>query len=227
MALYTNSASTSDFTLNFIRFCSILVRLTFPEIVQIFNGLPHYISVFWFILGEDIHLYTKRTFLKMQNITISKQFYIILAWCFGLFLGLHIIPAVLFANNRMLLANISYERNYSFLFLVSFVYIWASHYSIRHNKMFILPILCLVKATLLGFSIFLIGCRFSSGGWLALLLFLFSDIVSACLFLWFWLQKGTGYRNDLRKNTIILCIILLAAISIDRFILTPFLYKLF
>ncbi len=172
-------------------------------------------------------MHNKRTFINLQNIIMSKQFYIILAWCFGLLLGLHIIPLIVCANNRLIHANFSFERNYSFLLLSTFVLISASHFCMRHEKMFIIPIFCLIKATLFGFSIFLIGHRFPSGAWLALLLFLFSDIVSACLLLWFWLQKGRGNKNHLRKKTIFLCTIFLATIFIDRFILTPFLYKLF
>lgn len=172
-------------------------------------------------------MHTNRAFLSKFFRRRNIQFYIIFTWCFGLFWGLHIIPMQFSDHVRQLEMDIPVSRNIPLLFILLFVPLAITLIAIHRKKVFLLPALCLIKATLFGFSLYLICMRFSSGSWLAVFLFLFADIVSVCLLLSLWLQQGDSNMKHFIIDAVTACCILIAACCVDGFILTPFLQKIF
>lgn len=211
--------------MNLRNFCSILVRLTIFQNLFISHGMPHYIPVFGTFLQEGIHLRTKRAILNMVFSHCDLRFYIILSWCIGLILGLHIIPLSFHRLNLALHSDYSGHRHFLSLLLTSFIPLMLTFFCIQFKKVYILPILCFLKATFFGFSLFLMRVYFSSGAWLAAILFLFTDLVNVCLLLWFWLRQGKSSTVTVRKDTIILSAILICTCCFDHFAISPFLQR--
>ena len=154
------------------------------------------------------------------------QFYIILSWLLGLFVGLHIFPSLFLSQDHKLQLNVSVQQNFLLLLVFSCAPIAVTHLCIRHNAANLLPIFCLIKSTLLGFSLFLLKIRFASGAWLAAILFLFTDVVNSSLLLWFWLKNKSRDRDTLRKHTAIYIVALIIVCFIDRFVIAPFILKI-
>ena len=202
------------------------MRLTIFQNHLISHGMPHYIPVFGSFLQEGIHLYAKRLILNMVFNHRNLQFYIILSWCFGLYLGLHIIPLTFPQPNLTLHDGFSGHLHLLSLLLTTFIPFTLTHICIQCKKKGILPILCFLKATFFGFSLFIMRICFSSGAWLAAILFLFTDLVNICLLLWFWLRQGKSNTITVRKDTIIFSTILIFACFFDHFAISPFLQRI-
>ena len=213
--------------MNSSRIYSILVRLTIFQNCVFSYGLPHHASVFMVNLGEDIHLYTKGAILNVLSPRRIIRFYIILAWVFGLFMGLHIIPRLFPASNCQLNLYAPLKQGFPLPLVLSFLLISATHICLYYNKSGFLLLLCLLKSVLFGFSLFLVSNSFASGAWLAVILFLFTDMMNVCLLLWFWLRHSVHGTDHLFKDTSIYIGALIVASSFDHFSLTPFLQKFF
>lgn len=192
----------------------------------IINGMPHLRLEFNVILGEDIHLHNKN---RIFSFLIGQQifrFYIILAWLLGLFVGLHIFPSLFLPQNRQLQIYVTPQQDFLLLLVFSYVPMAVTHICIHRKIVHLLPIVCLLKSSFFGFSLFLLRIRFTSGAWLAAILLLFTDIVNASLLLWFCLKRGANDENTLRKDTAIYIVALLISCSFDRLVLAPFILKI-
>ena len=206
---------------------SILVRLTIFQNYVFSYGLPHYTSVFMVILGEDIHLHTKRAILNVLSPRCNIRFYVILAWLFGLLVGLHIIPSLFPTSNWQLNLKAPLKQSFPLPLALSFLLISATLICLHCNKLFFLPMLCLLRSVFFGFSLFLVSNCFASGAWLAVVLYLFSDAINICLLLWFWLRHSVHKNYHLSKDTAIYIGAVIVAASFDYFFLTPFLQKIY
>lgn len=153
------------------------------------------------------------------------QFYIISCWCIGIFLGLHIIPSYLFVESWII--HLQANQNFLLLLILSLLPIILTWLLIRFHLVQLLPLLCLLRAAVYGFSLAVIFFSFSGGAWLARILFLYTDTLNACLLLWFWLSSSNQSTARTQKNALIIALIAVFNCCIDHFILTPFLQKLF
>lgn len=188
--------------------------------------MPHYIPVFGSFLQEGIHLYAKRSIWNMVFNHRNLQFYIILSWCFGLYLGLHIIPSSFSQWSLTLHNGFTGHLHLLSSLLTAFIPFMLTLICIQRRKRVGLPILCFLKATFFGFSLFIMRICFSSGAWLSAILFLFTDLVNICLLLWFWLRQGKSNTITVRKDTIIFSTILIFACFFDHFAISPFLQRI-
>ena len=164
---------------------------------------------------------------KNPDLKSNLRFYIIFSWCCGLFLGLHIIPHIYGATTWRFAAEMIHRSGFVPLLIIGFAPIALSYLLYRHNRMWILPFLCFLKALFFGFVLFLLFARFSSATWLAQGLILFADSVDVCLFLWFCLRQSSGKNTNIRFDITILAAIHVLCCLFDSFILSPFLFRLF
>ena len=168
----------------------------------------------------------KNALLKKALLSRSLQFYIILTWVLGIFMGLHIIPMLTGDICWKLADNILSHRHFAFLLVSGFVPIALSVLCVLQSKANMLPVLCFIKSVFFGFSISLVASRFSSGTWLAKILYLFTDSVNVCLLLWFWLRQGIT-KHYIRRDAIILTAVHIFCCTFDCFVLSPFILRLF
>lgn len=168
----------------------------------------------------------KRPILISSFFRRNIQFYIILTWCAGLFAGLHIVPAFFSAHDAEIYGNASMRQSFPLLLFLAFLPHGLTFACVHFQKVMLLPFLCLLKALSFGFSLFLLGKHFLSGSWLAVILFLFTDLVNICLLLWSWLRQGRTVTKYCKKDIFMLCSVLLAACIFDSFAITPFLQKI-
>lgn len=165
--------------------------------------------------------------LKRAKLKSNLRFYIIISWCCGLFLGLHIIPHLSDATTWNFTTESLNHRNFIHLLLIGFAPIVLSYLIFQNRKIWVLPILCFLKALFFGFSLFLLYARFPSAMWLAQALILFADSVGVCLFLWFCLRQSSGKNTNIHFDITILAVIHVLCCLFDSFILSPFLLRLF
>lgn len=162
-----------------------------------------------------------------SRLQIFFRFYIILAWCFGLVIGLHIIPSRITGDNWSLKTAGPTQGSFAVLFLISILPFVLSIVFAKRKQTLFLVLMCFLKAILYGFCLSLIHNRFAAGAWLGRILFLLTDTVSTCILLWFFLCYGANYGSRAKKAAVFSFFVLLFVCSFDSFALTPFLHSLF
>lgn len=172
-------------------------------------------------------MHTKSTSLRCMLHNFGSRFYIISAWLLGLILGLHIIPALMEQGGTLSTVHLPERRYFLAWWLSSGLPLLLAVIFVRLNRLFALPFLCLSKALLLGFSLFILSKRFSSGSWLAMLLFMFPDIVSSCLLLWFLFRQREGKQFRFLTDTAVILLSQSAVLCFDFYFVAPFLQTLF
>ena len=89
-------------------------------------------------------------------------------------------------------------------------------------------LLCLfafVRAFLLSCILFGVAIAYGSAGWLIGFLFLFSDILSAPVLVWYWFRSIAGSKSTFRCGTVVLLLLILIGLFDGRFV-APFLANL-
>lgn len=157
----------------------------------------------------------------------SVRFYIILSWLVGLILGLHIIPALTMPAGAFAKPLVSDVRHFPLWWLFSILPLVLAIIFVQIRKPHSIPFLCLAKSLLLGFSLFILSEQFPFGTWLAALLFIFPDIISGCLLLWFSLRQGTTKQPCFSLDVAVILFIQTAALCFDVYLIAPLLQKLF
>lgn len=192
-----------------------------------FVGVPHFAPIYRFISREDIHLRSKFTFSGSVFYGSGGRFYIISAWLLGLILGLHIIPAIMEQGEALSPMCFPEHRYFLTWWLSSGLPLLLAMIFVRFNRLFVLPFLCLAKALLFGFSLFILSKQFLSGSWLAMLLFMFPDVVSGCLLLWFLLRQREGKQPHFLTDAAVVLLSQSAVLCLDFYFIAPFVQKLF
>lgn len=86
-------------------------------------------------------------------------------------------------------------------------------------------LIVLFKAFTFSFSTYAILTTFSSAGWLVRYLIMFSANVSVVAFLWFWIRRlSSSVTNKLLTLT---AFVVFIAVSVDFWIISPYLISLF
>ena len=155
----------------------------------------------------------------------SLQFYIIISWAIGLFIGLHIFSHVFdeIVWKPVMQKSIPLIIR-TYLFAVApFVLIAVCRR--RQNVPAIISI-CFLRSVLFGFAISLVSKQYHSGTWLAIVLTLFSDLFAVCLLLWFLLRQGSITDRNIRRYLYVICSILLVVCFVDAFVIAPFLQRI-
>lgn len=170
---------------------------------------------------------TKEAILHTISLRRHIRFYIILTWVLGVFVGLHIIPRLFPASNCQLNLSVPLDHSPAWQTGFSLMLISATVISLYYRKQCILLLLCIFKSILFGFSLFLIGEAFGSGAWIAVILFLFTDVINICLLLWFWLKHRIYTSDHFFKDIAIYLVALSIAALFERIFLTPVVQKIF
>ncbi len=171
-------------------------------------------------------MYTKTQLVRKIFSEVNIQFYIILAWCTGLLLGLHIIPNMISATSWYMTTGVDQRGSFPLLLLFSVLPLLLTFYFIRKGKLFFLPFLCFMRSIFLGFSVSLVFDRFGSGAWLGRFLFLFTDSIRSFLLLWVSLTFSI-VRKGIRGAAAFSIVSIVFACFFDSFCLTPFLNSIF
>lgn len=156
----------------------------------------------------------------------SAQLSIICAWCAGLILGLHIIPALLDADQWEILSIRPTPFRFPLLMLFSFAPLLLSLLLMRTKLTYCLPILSIAKGITFGFCMYLLAAQYFSGAWLSKVLYLLTSSANSCLLLWFWLKYAKGNSTSIRNDVIIFASILTLICCLDGLILNSFLQRL-
>ena len=144
-------------------------------------------------------------------------------WLFGLLCGMSLaLSQSIDLSYYFAFYTTSIHVSLLFLLVARILPLVVSYFSLRY---LLLPVV-FIKAILLSFTSVSILISLDSSVWLILLLFLFSDILTLPVLLWFWLCLiETGERNSLGNH--ILGTALIALISLfDYMVVSPFLVRL-
>lgn len=170
---------------------------------------------------------TKVTILNVFYNLNSFRVYLIFTWVFGLLMGLHIFPRLLADLDCQLLFTISAQRRFPLLCITSLLPFAVTHVCLCLRKQYFLLVLCALKSSLFGFALFILYSNFLSGTWLAVFLYIFSDIVNNCLLLWFWLNQARYGGGIRRLDTAIYIAIQFSACVFDELLVTPVIHKIY
>lgn len=153
------------------------------------------------------------------------QFYIIISWTIGFYIGLHIFSQ----SFDELVWKPALQKPIPLavrIFLLSFVPIVLTAAYRKQKKTPAIILICFFRSILFGISLSLVSEQFRSGIWLAMSLLLFSDIVSVCLLLWFCLRQGRMTDCAVRRYLYIICGALVVVSLVDAFVIAPFLQRI-
>ena len=151
---------------------------------------------------------------------------LIILWCTGLLLGLHIATVVYLPYIGFYYAAAGARAAFAGLFAVFFLPFLLSVIAIRKGIGWIVFPLAICKAFVLGFNLAMLQFAFSQSAWLVRIFVMFSDLTSGFLLLWLWLVILSKHEAPKRMHYVAYSVLAALLILLDYFFISPFLAEI-
>lgn len=158
---------------------------------------------------------------RLKPLAFSSAMLIIL-WCTGLLLGLHIATVVYLPYIGFYYAAAGARAAFAGLLAVFFFPFLLSVIAIRK---IVFP-LAICKAFVLGFNLAMLQFAFSQSAWLVRIFVMFSDLTSGFLLLWLWLVILSKHEAPKRMHYVAYSVLAALLILLDYFFISPFLAEI-
>ncbi len=146
----------------------------------------------------------------------------IIMWLLGLSLGTFtaafVDDSVIYLMRPTLSGRVSFFRHFAAMCLP---FLFAA-YAVAIEKTWLLWILGLVKAFGFSFCGYYLCYAYGSAGWLVRLLYLFTDICTVPVLIWFCLRHTDAPKPSAKRDVAICIALVLIAVSLDFFVISPF-----
>lgn len=162
----------------------------------------------------------------IKRVFSCKTLWVALCWITGLVVGTVIAAGTdLSAFSLMRRALFGQVSIVNLFAAAAFPFLLAA-YAVFIDRPRLLLLICGIKALCFAFCAYMTAASFGTAGWLVQPLVQFMDLCLVPVLCWFCIRHISGPLNSFRKDIMVCAAAVVAAVSINYFVVSPFLAKL-
>lgn len=163
---------------------------------------------------------------SLRAVCRSRLFQFALCWLAGLCLGT--LLALSAGSSSFSVMRLAASSRVSIVYSLCCVFLpfLLAAYAVYIHRFALLIFLCFCKAISFSFCALLAVRAFGTAGWLVQPMLQFTDTCLVPVLCWFCIRSISGSSTSVRKDLILSLIIGAAAVSMDYFLVSPFLAEL-